>query len=112
MQKTVEYFGREHERRPPVMELGPIPTIGEFLSGETKWLWAHCQRLTCFNYAPVALAPFAIRWGMHASTNLLRQRLKCSKCGKTGQVALTRPSWSGMDIGWQGWPTVAEYSNT
>jgi hypothetical protein len=104
MQRTVEYFGREHKRRPRVTEPGPIPAIGEMLSGETKWLWAHCERLGCGHYAPVALAPFAIRWGFDASTDLLRQRLRCSRCGKKGEVALTRPSWSDKQIGWQPWP--------
>jgi hypothetical protein len=104
MQKITEWWSKGMDARPRVMEPGPIPAIGEMLSGETKWLWAHCQRMSCCHYAPVALAPFAIRWGMHASTNMLRERLKCSKCGKKGEVALTRPSWAGQDQGWQAWP--------
>jgi hypothetical protein len=37
---------------------------------------------------------------------LIRERLRCSKCGKKGGVAIKRPSWSGMDQGWQGWPEM------
>jgi hypothetical protein len=104
MQKSRDWIEEIREPRPRQFEPGPVPTIGEFLSGETKWFWAHCQRINCAHYAPVALAPFAIRWGLHASTDLLRERLKCSKCGKKGEVALTRPSWNGTQQGWAGWP--------
>ena len=52
------------------------------------------------------MAPFAIRWGMDASTDLIRERLRCSKCGRKGGVSIKVPSWN-----WRGyavWPTSDE----
>ena len=47
------------------------------------------------------LAPFVIRWGPDASSDVLRERLKCAKCGKKG-ATLKHPSW--YEWGWQPWP--------
>jgi hypothetical protein len=53
----------------------------------------------CGHREPLAVAPFVIRWGPHASSDLLRQRLRCSKCGSLGAV-IHGPSWGGMnDVG-------------
>jgi len=63
------------------------------LSTDLKWMFGYCERISCGHSMPIALAPFAIRWGMDASTDLIRERLRCSKCGAKG-VALKRPSWN------------------
>ena len=38
------------------------------------WVWLNCPRWACLHYAPMALAPPIIRWGSHASSNVLRWR--------------------------------------
>jgi hypothetical protein len=43
---------------------------------------------------PWAFAPLIIRWGEHASSDVLRQRARCSRCGHLG-ATLRHPSWSG-----------------
>jgi hypothetical protein len=102
MRKSREWIEEVRPPRPRNYVPGPVPTIGEFLSGETKWFWAYCERIDCGHNAPIALAPFAIRWGLDASSDLIRARLRCSQCGKKGDVALKRPSWAMP--GWQPWP--------
>jgi hypothetical protein len=57
-------------------------------------------RIPCQHRAPVALAPFVIRWGANASSDVLRGRLRCSICGHRG-ATIQRPSWAGTEIGEQ-----------
>jgi len=102
MQKSRDWIEDVRTPRPRIFEAGPVPTIGEILRGETKWFWAYCERMGCGHSAPIALAPFAIRWGLDASSDLIRNRLRCSLCGNKGGVALKRPSWAMP--GWQPWP--------
>lgn len=102
MQKSRDWFEDVLEARPRIIEPGPVPTIGAFLSGEAKWFWAYCERIGCGHAAPIALAPFAIRWGLEASTDLIRARLRCSRCGRKGGVAIKRPSWNAR--GFAVWP--------
>jgi hypothetical protein len=54
--------------------------------------------------APVAIAPFVIRWGADAPGDVMRQRLRCAICGHRG-AALRHPSWMGSDIGEQPFPS-------
>jgi hypothetical protein len=108
MQKSRDWIEDIVEPRPRNIEPGPVPTIGAFLSGDTKWFWAYCERMGCGHVAPIALAPFAIRWGMEASTDLIRARLRCSACGKRGGVAIKRPSWSAK--GHSTWPVCKNSS--
>jgi ribosomal protein S14 len=44
----------------------------------------------------MALTPFIIRWTADASSDVLRQRARCTRCGRRGAV-LQHPSW--LDIG-------------
>jgi hypothetical protein len=46
----------------------------------------------------MALAPAIIRWGPDASSDVLRQRTRCSKCGNMGGVTIQGPSWDGPHI--------------
>jgi hypothetical protein len=106
MQKSRDWIEDVLDPRPRIIEPGPVPTIGEFLGTDAKWCWAYCERIGCGHSAPIALAPFAIRWGMGASTDLIRERLRCSKCGRKGGVAIKRPSWN-----WRGyavWPSLLQ----
>jgi hypothetical protein len=88
---------REPERRPALGEIMRAP----------YWAWASCERLSvpfiCGHKAPIALAPFLIRWGPDASSDLIRARLRCSQCGRLG-CALTVPSWVDKNIEWQPYP--------
>jgi hypothetical protein len=51
--------------------------------------------------APLALAPFVIRWG--ANADVLRGRLRCAICGHRG-ATLQHPGWAGTEIGEQPFP--------
>ena len=79
-------------RRNPPAPPGPVPTLGELQAGSSKWVWAICNgldesgRVACLHRAPLALAPFVIRWGAEASSNVMRQRLRCAVCGHQGAV--------------------------
>ena len=102
------------QRNPPAPP-GPVPTLGELQAGSTKWVWAICNgldesgRVACLHRAPLALAPFVIRWGAEASSNVMRQRLRCAVCGHRG-AALQHPSWIDAQIGEQPFP--AEWPGT
>ena len=101
MQKSKEWWSSSTKTHQRIIEPGPIPTIGALLCTDLKWMHCYCEHIGCGYTAPVALAPFAIRWGMDASTDLIRERLRCSKCSRKG-VSLKRPSWN-----WRGyavWP--------
>jgi hypothetical protein len=88
---------------------GPIPTIGELQAGSCKWVWAICDgtdrsgRHPCLHRAPLALAPFVIRWGADASSDVMRQCLRCALCGHRG-ACIQHPSWEGAEIGFQAYP--------
>ena len=104
MQKSRDWYSSDRERpRRNIIEPGPVPTLGQLQTGEVKWVWAYCERMGCSHVAPVALAPYVIRWGPDASSDVLRERLKCAKCGRKG-ATLKHPSW--YEWGWQPWPAV------
>jgi len=77
----------------------PIPTIGELMRGNAKWVWVHCIAGLdlCSHSRPMTLAPFAILWGLDASSDLIRERLRCTVCGHQG-VFLTLPSSDGTGM--------------
>jgi len=57
----------------------------------------------CGHRAPMALAPLVIRWGPDASSDLIRQRAVCTKCGHVG-AALQHPCWAGNQVGFEPFP--------
>ena len=71
------------------------PTLGQ-LREHQCWLWVNCPR--CLHSTPTALAPLIIRWGPDASSDVLRQRARCAKCGHKG-ATLQIPSWADSEIG-------------
>ena len=79
---------------------GPIPTLGQLREG-TCWFWTYCNR--CGRGAPAALAPYIIRWGADASSDLMRRSFRCSSCGGKG-VTLIRPSWQDSHVGLSPFP--------
>lgn len=68
------------------------------------WMWAYCVRMVegalCNHSAPIAIAPWRIRFGGEASSDLIRQNLRCSKCGGKGGL-IYHPSWGGDKVGYE-----------
>ena len=52
----------------------------------------------------VGLAVPVIRWGADASSDLLRQRARCMRCGHKG-ATIQHPGWGGADVGFLPFPT-------
>jgi hypothetical protein len=69
-----------------------------------KWLWVYCAAYGCLHHAPMAIAPFVIRWGPEASSDMLRRSARCSKCGAKG-ATLMLPSWVSTTVGFAPFPT-------
>jgi hypothetical protein len=65
------------------------------------WVWLYCK--ACGRGAPVALAPFIIRWGPDVSGDVLRRSARCLGCGGKG-VTIMGPSWKGMQDGAEPFP--------
>jgi hypothetical protein len=84
-----------HKSRP-----GPRPTLGD-LQRSTAWVWLWCER--CHHHAPFACAPAVIRWGPDASSDMLRQRTRCTSCGGKG-ATLQHPGWADTNTGFQPFP--------
>ncbi|MGB7040396.1 MAG: hypothetical protein WBD83_12430, partial [Xanthobacteraceae bacterium] len=53
--------------------------------------------------APFAFAAAVIRWGPNASSDVLRQRARCTACGHKGATT-KHPSWCGNSIGFMPFP--------
>jgi hypothetical protein len=80
-----------------------VSTLGEMQQTPGGWCWLYCNDLTCNHSAPVAIAPFVIRWGPDASSDVLRRSARCSKCGRKGATTV-RASWVDTEIGFQPFP--------
>jgi hypothetical protein len=50
------------------------------------------------------LAHGRIRWGVDVSSDRLRQRARCSSCGKKG-ATIQHPGWGGNNVGFLRFPT-------
>jgi hypothetical protein len=50
-----------------------------------------------------ALALFVSRWGADASSNVLRERARCTRCGRRG-ADLQHASWGNSVIGYAPFP--------
>jgi hypothetical protein len=73
------------------------------LQKAAPWLWLWCEgRIAhgniCHHHRAVAIAPFAIRFGLEASPDLIRRNARCSKCGHKG-AGFLHPSWGRDDKG-------------
>jgi hypothetical protein len=86
-----------HKSRP-----GPRPTLGD-LQRSTPWVWLWCER--CQHHAPFACAPAVIRWGADTSSDMLRQRTRCTSCGGKG-ATLQHPGWADTNTGFQPFPVA------
>jgi len=74
----------------------PRPTLAE-IRRAAPWLWLWCRNFHCRHKGPIALAPLIIRWGGDASSDLLRQSVRCKLCGSKG-ADLQHPSVRSSDI--------------
>ena len=80
-----------------------VATLGE-LHRPPGWLWVICDRYPyCGHRAAMAIAPAVIRWGADASSDILRQCARCSRCGYRG-ATLQHPGWIENGVGWQSFP--------
>lgn len=66
-----------------------VATLGE-IHRSPFWVWVHC--LHCRHSSPLGLAAAVIRWGPEASSDVLRERARCTRCGHLGATIQT-PSW-------------------
>jgi hypothetical protein len=81
----------------------PVPSIGALMGNGPRWFWAYCLNKDCGRGFPMALAPFAVRWGLDTSSDTIRRSVRCA-CGHKG-VELRHPSWCGSQREWQPFPT-------
>lgn len=73
---------------------GPPPTLAQ-LREQQFFVFLHCPRWACLHHAPVALTAPIILWGLYASSDMLRERTRCSRCGNRGGVTVQCPGWGG-----------------
>ena len=99
--RDLAYWQSRHQHRSPP---GPRPTLGELQRGDCKWRWLYCER--CLHRAPFAVAAAVIRWGPAASSDVLRQRARCTACGNNG-ATIQHPGWGGNNVGFLPFPVAA-----
>ena len=76
----------------------PSHTLDQ-LQRETDWVWGHCKdRRTCGLQRPLKIAVYIERWGPKAPVEAIRQRSRCTRCGRLG-ITLQTPSWAGLGKG-------------
>jgi hypothetical protein len=80
----------------------PVATLAD-LRGVTPWLWVICEH--CLHRAPTARAPWIIKWGADASSNMLRRSAWCTRCGGKG-ATIQIPGWGGLQMPVREWPTT------
>jgi hypothetical protein len=71
-------------------------TLADLQNHNGGWIWAYCNT-GCGHRVALAIASFVIRWGADASSDLLRDRVRCSSCGRLG-ADLKTPSWIGSHV--------------
>jgi hypothetical protein len=81
---------------------GPVPTLGG-LRRHQPWMWIDCAAFGCHHRQPMPIVPLIIRWGPDASSDILRQRARCTKCGHLG-ADLKTPSIADAQSYTQPWP--------
>ena len=89
------------QNRPRALAPPQVPTLAELNRWEPHWLWWNCSG--CSRWVAVPLAPFVIRWGADASSDLLRKNPRCTKCGHRGGL-LQVPSHHSLEMPYQPFP--------
>jgi hypothetical protein len=94
--EVINSFRMAHRYQAP-----PVPTIGELMENAPRWSWLYCNG--CGRGKGAALAPFAIRWGLDASSDLIRNSVRCEACGAKG-ATMIHPSYEDLQYGWSDFP--------
>lgn len=81
----------------------PVATLAE-IRRHFCWVMAYCLNRHCLHSRPLALTPIIIRFGPDASSDVIRERAKCERCGQKG-ATLQMPSWGGLEVGARPFPT-------
>jgi len=87
-----------YRRRSPAP---PVPTLHALNRDAPHWLWLHCP--ACKRNVATPLAPFVIRWGLDASSDVLRHNARCIVCGRRGAL-LTAVSHSCAELFYDPFP--------
>src|SRR5215510_429188 len=86
----------------------PTPATLADLRRVTPRLWVICAR--CLHRAPTALAPWIIRWGADASSDMLRRPASCTQCDGKG-ATIQIPGWGGLQTPIREWPALVYQSS-
>lgn len=84
-------------------EVPSVPTLSQ-IQRSTPWVWMSCTDYKCGHHVAITLAWAVIRYGLDTSSDHLRRKARCTKCGKRGAL-LTTPSWIGTEKGFAAFPT-------
>ena len=87
-----------------------VPTLLDIRKSGFPWVWVHCEERDCHHCAPLALMPLVIRWGIEASSDLLRNRARCTACQHKG-ATLRLPSYVDAVTGWAMFPMTSDSHN-
>ena len=85
----------------------PVPTLAQLREGAGSWLWVYCVRCGCHHSAPMPLALPIILNGANASSDALRCKVRCTKCGALGAltshpgICLGSPGRRGQSTAWR-----------
>ncbi len=71
------------------------------LRRETPWVWLYCEK--CQHKTALACAIPVTRWGADASSDVLRQRARCTAYGHKG-ATLQHSGWGAADVGFLPFP--------
>lgn len=80
----------------------PVATLAQ-IRAHGPWVWMDCA--ACRRHVPVPIAPWMIRWGCAASTDVMRERSRCSKCGHVGALIYC-PSIRNVEDGFPAFPVT------
>jgi hypothetical protein len=85
-------------------------TLGD-LQQATPWIWLYCERCAdTTHHWPVPCRSSAgerMHQVANASSDVLRQRTRCTACGHRG-ATLQHPGWGGNDVGFLPFPNARD----
>jgi hypothetical protein len=81
---------------------GAATTLGD-LQRATPWVWLNCEK--CPHHAPLAYAVPVIRRGAVASSDVPRQRARCTARGHKS-ATVQHPGRAGEHIGFMPFPNA------
>ncbi len=95
-------------KKPYRAPMGPVPTLAA-IRKECPWVRVFCINRAgyCSHKTAMAIAPFIIRWGPGASSDLIRNRLRCTRCGHLGAMIQT-PTTARVEDGFPMFPAPCE----